>query len=52
MEKMIKYLIFALKTVDGKRGSAIPILEKLNAQGIKALQKEQGLKPISSTQYF
>ena len=52
MEKIIKYLIFSMKTVDGKRDSAVPILEALNAQAIDQLKQKQGIKPITSAQIF
>jgi len=52
MEKIIKYLIYALKTVDGKKNSALPFIKTMNRQSIKKLQEKQGLRPINSVQMF
>lgn len=39
MNKLLKFLIFRLKTVDGQRGSALGVLEALNQQTRKELKK-------------
>lgn len=39
MNKLVKFLIFKLKTVDGKRGSALSVLEALNNETMKELKK-------------
>lgn len=39
MEKLIKYLVYTLNTVDGKKNSALKIIETLNDQSLYTFQE-------------
>lgn len=46
MEYILKFLIMKLETVDGMRGSALPLIEALNAQ----IRKEKAIKQFTPKQ--
>ena len=35
MKRLLKFLIFKMKTVDGKKGSGVKILKELNKEALK-----------------
>ena len=37
MKRLLKFLIFKMKTVDGKKGSGVKILKELNKEALKSI---------------
>ena len=48
MDRLLKFLIYKMQTIDGIKGSSIKILEVLNKQRIKILRKKQKNGKIST----
>lgn len=48
MDRLLKFLIYKMQTIDGNKGSSVKILEVLNKQRIKILRQKQKNGKIST----
>lgn len=49
MSVLLKFLIYRMKSVDGSRNSAVPYLEALNKQSLKAFKELNGYETIKKS---